>query len=201
MAEGEIGVTGNGTENAGGGFGGITLDNNKRDTGGTERINPAAAADANRNASGGTGNRKPRSDAGKPRGPRGSRTASGPKASISVDGLEGILLSIHGMLASIAKTPELEIQPSEAEKLAKAISAVQDQYPITKIDAKAVVWINLFSAMGMIYGPRMVAIKMRKAFNNATPVNEPVDVPQPAPVGPTDDAPVSPPLNIQVWKP
>lgn len=70
------------------------------------------------------------------------------------------MLSIHAMGAAFLQTPELALDNSESRPLAEAVKAVADFYPTT-IDPKIIAWANLGAACGMIYGPRIFAIRAR----------------------------------------
>lgn len=66
------------------------------------------------------------------------------------------------MLAAITKTPEFGIETSEAEQIAKAYATLAEFYPSLKQSEKTIAWVNMFSALGMVYGTRAVAIYKRK---------------------------------------
>lgn len=91
----------------------------------------------------------------KPRAEKAGKIDLGP--------FSGVLLGIHSMLANIAKVPELELDNEEAEKLANASQKVLRHYVDLEVSQKAADWTNLFMAIGGIYGPRIVATKIRKA--------------------------------------
>lgn len=64
------------------------------------------------------------------------------------------------MLASVTKTPELELNDEEAERIAKSIQNVAQYYPVY-IDAKAQAWMALIMTAGAVYGSRGIAIAAR----------------------------------------
>lgn len=66
------------------------------------------------------------------------------------------------MGAAAFSTPELVLDPKEAETLAHAIAAVQAYYPVV-IDPKTLAWGNLVMVVGTIYGTRALAIWARKS--------------------------------------
>lgn len=78
-----------------------------------------------------------------------------------MNGIESVLLSIHGMMAAALKTPELALEKDEAQAMATAIAEVSRHYPMT-IDPKTMAWINLASCASMVYGPRLYMISTRK---------------------------------------
>jgi len=81
------------------------------------------------------------------------------------------LLSIHVGIATLTKTPELELDETEAKRLAEALARVSRHYPILdKIGEKSIDHANLIATVGGIYGSRMVAMKFRRAAENATNV-------------------------------
>lgn len=72
------------------------------------------------------------------------------------------------MLAAITKTPELGIEASEAEQIAKAYATLAEFYPALKQSEKSIAWVNMFSALGMVYGTRAVTIYKRKKMEAET---------------------------------
>lgn len=122
------------------------------------------------------------SDSGEPRRGRGrhpngcncngcvAKRASGEKPqpvkaetsrNLNIDGVEKILFSIHSVGAALLSIPELELEEAEAKKLAKSISAVNDQYKLT-LDPKKAAWVDLCTAASTIYGPRAISLYLRK---------------------------------------
>lgn len=75
--------------------------------------------------------------------------------------MEKILYSIHAVGAALIQTPELALDEREAKQLADAIAGVTDQYVMT-LDPKKAAWVDLARVCGVVYGPRGVAIWMRK---------------------------------------
>lgn len=133
-------------------------------------IDPASLG--GNNSAGGTsdtGRRK----RGRPRGPSGGKE-TGPESDVKrapfeIDGVSAILLSIHQMLAGFTAIPEMEIEKSEADRMASALKRVADLYDV-KPTEKTLAWTNLATATAMIYGNRVFAYRMRKAGERATPV-------------------------------
>lgn len=80
----------------------------------------------------------------------------------TLDGIEELLFSCHSMLASFTSVEELEITEEEAAKLGKAIAKVSSFYDNIGIPPKWAAWGNLTFAAGKIYGPRVLAFKLRK---------------------------------------
>lgn len=104
--------------------------------------------------------------------PAGSaRTARAKKATLDINGVEGILLSAHTLLAAIAKTPELILDKDEAKQLAEGIANVSRHYDL-ETTQKGMDWGNLIMVVGMIYGTRIFAIRAKKASSKKP------DVPQ-----------------------
>lgn len=126
-------------------------------------IDPAAATRTGTDAgsSGGTGKR------GRPKGSTNKTSKSTKKTSVDLGPFSACILGIHSMLASISRTPELELDEGESEKLAKASAAVMRHYVELDVSQKAADWTNLFLALGGIYGPRLVARKFRKQAEHA----------------------------------
>lgn len=65
------------------------------------------------------------------------------------------------MLAAFADTPELELADEEAKKIAEGIQRVQKLYNYNWISDEAAAWGNLIFALGSVYGPRYMAIRLR----------------------------------------
>jgi hypothetical protein len=102
---------------------------------------------------------------------RGRKSNSGNSASTggrtkaqnnaSVEGLTRILSILHIGLAAATKTPELALEDSEAENLAKATATVLTEFDI-RPDPKIEAVIGLVTAASLIYGPRVYLITERK---------------------------------------
>lgn len=75
------------------------------------------------------------------------------------------------MLASLAATPELELDQQEAAALASGIEAVQRCYTRKILPPEAAAWIQLTLAAAGIYGPRYIAIRARRRAAVAKPVS------------------------------
>ena len=74
-----------------------------------------------------------------------------------------MLLSIHGIGASLLKTPELAIDEGEAKMLASAVSEVSKHYEVlSKVSGEAVAWTHLISVCAIVYGPRIFAVRNRR---------------------------------------
>jgi hypothetical protein len=68
---------------------------------------------------------------------------------------------LHIGLAAATKTPELALEDSEAENLAKATATVLTEFDI-RPDPKIEAVIGLVTAASLIYGPRVYLITERK---------------------------------------
>lgn len=68
---------------------------------------------------------------------------------------------MHGMLAGFTGVAEMEIDEGESKIMASAVAGVAAHYNVSA-DPKTVAWVNLASALGMIYGPRIAAVRLRK---------------------------------------
>lgn len=100
------------------------------------------------------------------------------------------------MGAAMLSAPELAIEQSEANMLAQATADVARHYPSVKTPIEITDWIGLITVCGMVYGPRLVAIRnnRRNARTAAPSFNvvreatrtEPI---KPAPVHPVASAP------------
>lgn len=110
----------------------------------------------------------------------------------------------------LLKTPELEITEGEAKKLGDAASAVMAYYTDAEIPEEVILWSNLIMSAGSIYGPRIIAYKIRNA-RNVTPKIAPATPPQNVqPIRPMDPAkqkpqpvaqpqPKAPEISITEW--
>lgn len=92
--------------------------------------------------------------------------------------------------ATAFATPELALDEPEAKQLAGAITEVSRHYAIN-VDEKTMAWGQLFIAIGMIYGTRLIAVRTRKKTEAKKRASEPraaniADFPKPK------DAPPSP---------
>lgn len=112
-------------------------------------------------------------DTGEPRTRRKytkrATAGDGEKASLGLNAIEAILHSIHLGVSALASAPELQLDPMEATAVAKGIAAVGRHYPAFQMSEKAADWGNLIVLAVGIYGPRMFAIKARRADTPRTP--------------------------------
>lgn len=137
-------------------------------------IDPASVEPAGGSGDGGSGgpaDPRPSDDKPRKRGrPAGSGARKAAKNPVNVSGIEKLLLSTHGLLAHVAKTPELALDEAEASALAVAIADVSQHYDVlSRVSAEGVAWVNLMQAIGMVYGPRVIAYKMRKTAEKREP--------------------------------
>lgn len=79
----------------------------------------------------------------------------------AVDGIAGMVLSIHLMASAYFKVEELQLTEEESVKLSKAMVKVAKEYDI-ETTAKADAWMNLAYAASSIYGTRIYAIVENK---------------------------------------
>lgn len=102
--------------------------------------------------------RRKRSDAGRPRGKRASRTT----VTQTTSSIANSLFSVHFAMSNLLGSELLLLTKDESQVLAEAITNVSQYYDIPVMDEKMLAWINLASVAGIIYGPRFVAAKFRK---------------------------------------
>jgi hypothetical protein len=86
-----------------------------------------------------------------------------PPADLDISGWDELFVGIHQSLALWTKTPELEIEPSEAQLLANAAGKVARWYKLPGVAQKTIDWANLAMALNVVYGPRVVVMRARKA--------------------------------------
>jgi hypothetical protein len=120
---------------------------------GTQFVDPATSR------SDPDGNDPARSYTGRGR-PRGSKNKSAVQGSLT-----SLLFSLHTMGAVLLKTPELEISEQEAKKLNDGITDVARYYTDAELPPKVQAWLNLLMVAGTVYGPRVIAIKIRSKNN------------------------------------
>lgn len=97
---------------------------------------------------------------GRPAGSKNAAKSASSRKETSQD-LTAILMGLHMMGAAFTKIPELELEESEAKKLGDALARVNELYNGILLTDKQRAWIGLAMAAGTIYGPRLVAHKMR----------------------------------------
>lgn len=68
-------------------------------------------------------------------------------------------------VAKATKIDELELDETEAKLLSEAVAEVASHYHY-KVDPKVVAWVGLMGVCGSIYGPRLLAIKLRRQMEN-----------------------------------
>lgn len=108
-----------------------------------------------------TTGRKPRRDAGQPRGKRGpNKRTTGEKESVRLESisLTDLFYSLTMMGASIIHRPELEIDKDEAKRIAEAAQEVGKHYT-TAFDPKKIAILNLIAVLISIFWLRCLAIK------------------------------------------
>lgn len=96
----------------------------------------------------------------------GGNPIPGQQTPLDLDGISKLLYSCHAILAGISKTPEIEFSEDESKKLGAAIVNVGRHYNLA-VAEKTMDWTNLLMCAGMIYGSKLIAIKMRKASDRA----------------------------------
>lgn len=99
----------------------------------------------------------PRKRRGRPKGSRNGKTKT---VSTSLEGIEGILLSLHMMGAAMTGIPELALTEKESSQLSDAIARVASYYDLAASE-KTLAWINLAVIAGGIYGTRAFAYHLR----------------------------------------
>lgn len=117
---------------------------------GTASIGPEPATEPA--PSGDTGKRR----RGRPKGSGNTKEAQ----ALHLGGFEDAVFAIHLALAGIAKCPELELDENEAKKVTLALDKLAGHYDVQPSPA-AKVWMNFAGAMVAVYGPRVIAIKVR----------------------------------------
>lgn len=98
------------------------------------------------------------------RGRKSGSASNGPKAQNPSDigAIQATLISVHALLAQ--KIPEMEINETEAQRLAEGIARVEKYYPAVSavISGRIADHIAFASTLVAVYGIRFAAIKIRK---------------------------------------
>lgn len=109
----------------------------------------------------------PRKKRGRAKGWRANGKSSKARPNVlNVSGFEKLLLSIHGMMAALTKTPELALEDAEAKALAEAAADVAQYYPLD-IAPEIIAWINLSMVAIPIYASRVYLIVERQKAEKA----------------------------------
>jgi hypothetical protein len=122
---------------------------------------------------------------------RRRRVSAEAPSSLSVEGIEGLLLTTHVLLAGLTQTPELKLDEDEAKAYAKAVANVARHYPAFPITQELQDWLALGLVTVRIYSTRAIAIGIRKKRKAGAPSGETVVIrptglwpaAQPAPLG------------------
>lgn len=135
------------------------------ETGDSEFFDPAGD-DGGIEATGDTSGSEPGSGEPRKRGrgrPKGSGggTVTRKQAAQAQGHLEAILFSMHQMAAAFI-APEFGITETECAALAGALQRVQEQYEVSILPEKAMVWVQLGFVAAGIYGPRIAIATMRQ---------------------------------------
>lgn len=119
-------------------------------------IDPAAVSGTADNGDGGTGEPVKRRRGRKP----GSRNS---KASVpvNIDAVSALLYSTHTLLSVVTGNDVFKLEQQEADELSKAYAGVARHYPTLQQSEKMIDWGHLISALGMIYGTRVFALRQQ----------------------------------------
>lgn len=129
---------------------------------GFETVDPASIGNGSGNADGNNGSGEPvKRGRGRPAGSGGAKAGSPKKAQGNLKGVEGLLLSLHMMVAGMAKAPEFAINEMQAQEMAKAIDAVTDEH-LSALDPKTMAYVNLAIVMSGVYGSAYYRFSSRK---------------------------------------
>ena len=95
----------------------------------------------------------------------GSRNKAGSKK--AAETVEPFLMMAHQWASVFLKTPELELSEDEAKKLSDAYSNFCAHHDVPVLSDKRLSEINMIAALGMVYGPRLIAVRNRKKEESA----------------------------------
>ena len=76
------------------------------------------------------------------------------------------MLGLHSIASSLTKVEEIALDKSEANQLAQALAAVNVHYQKT-VDPKLIAWMGVVAVAGQVYGPRVLAYRLRAATEKA----------------------------------
>lgn len=123
------------------------------------------------------------------------RTVTQAKAApASVVGIEALLLGLHSIAASLTKVEEIALDKTEANQLAQALAAVNVHYQ-KAVDPKLLAWMGVVAVAGQVYGPRVLAYRLRVATEKAQRPAKPANL-APAPVAQQAVRPPVPPAMM-----
>lgn len=77
-----------------------------------------------------------------------------------------MFLGLHALLAQRTQTPELELTEEEAKGFMTAVQNVARHYSV-QTTQKGLDIAAMFGIVGTMYGPRIMAIRFRKAREDA----------------------------------
>lgn len=186
---------------------GVQFDASKPATGDSRQVfvDPAQAAGGSDPDSNDPGRASSSRAPGRPRG----SSSGGTKKTVQ-GSLTGLLYSLHQMGSVLLKTPELELTEGEAKRLGDAAQAVMSFYTDAEIPEEVMLWSNLIMAAGAVYGPRVIAYKIRNARNVTPKLVTQVPASNVQPIRPMDPAkqnpkpqaqpqPQAPSISLQEW--
>lgn len=110
--------------------------------------------------------RPPGSGKSGPKPGAGKTVTQAKAAPAGVVGIEALLLGIHSIAASLTKVEEIALEKSEANQLAQALAAVNVHYQ-KAVDPKLLAWMGVVAVAGQVYGPRVLAYRVRAATEKA----------------------------------
>lgn len=73
------------------------------------------------------------------------------------------MLLAHTVLLAATQIPEMEMSAEEAEKIAQSSVNVLRHYDIAQQSQKVIDWTALIGALGIIYGSRFAAFRVRNS--------------------------------------
>jgi hypothetical protein len=166
----------------------LTLDPTTFTGGFTDPVSGPQTPESNTEPS--TGETVQRRGPGRPRG-------TGARPKINASGVEKLLLGIHHTLRTVTGVEELDMNEHEARELASAYADVSEYYPIMNFDPKYAALANFVGVVSLVYGTKLMALKMRHSMNKiprrASPIT-PAQQPMQNPVN-AQSTQTQPPVN------
>ena len=152
----------------------------KPDGAGGQTIDPAAIAGSGPASAAGTetgGERKPRSDRGRERGPHKQKRTFDDNLG-DLTSIAEWISEIHAFAAFVTGMTELNLDESKGEhvKIATGLQRVARHYDLPGVDPKTADWMNLCKVLAAIYGRRLYTFTMRtrsEAAKDVTPAAPP----------------------------
>lgn len=101
---------------------------------------------------------------GRPKGWKPATAKAATSTPLDVNGLNKLIYSVHDILATATKIPEIKLDEDESLKLSQSTVDLAKHYNIA-VSEKTMAWSNFIATIGAVYGTRLAAVinEKRKA--------------------------------------